>query len=50
VTDKVGKYITWLRGTDKENITVMIFCFTRLGLKSYIQFYRETIDTITVTL
>ncbi len=47
--DKIGLYIPWLRGTDKENITVHDILLHQAGLKSYIQFYRETIDTLTVT-
>jgi beta-glucosidase-like glycosyl hydrolase/CubicO group peptidase (beta-lactamase class C family) len=49
LSDKVGQYIPWLRGTDKENITVKDILLHQAGLKSYIQFYRETIDTLTAT-
>jgi len=45
--DKIGQYIYWLKGTDKENITVRDILLHQAGLKSYIQFYKETIDTLT---
>jgi len=45
--DKIGQYIPWLRGTDKQEITVKDILLHQAGLKSYIQFYRETIDTLT---
>jgi CubicO group peptidase (beta-lactamase class C family) len=44
---KIGQYIPWLLGTDKENITVRDILLHQAGLKSYIQFYKETIDTLT---
>lgn len=45
--DEIGKYIPWLRGTDKEKITVRNILLHQAGLKSFIPFYRETIDTLT---
>ncbi|MFZ9301221.1 MAG: serine hydrolase domain-containing protein, partial [Chitinophagaceae bacterium] len=45
--DEIGKYIPWLRGTDKERITVRNILLHQAGLKSFIPFYRETIDTST---
>jgi beta-glucosidase-like glycosyl hydrolase/CubicO group peptidase (beta-lactamase class C family) len=47
LSDKIGQYIPWLRGTDKQDITVKDILLHQAGLKSYIQFYRETIDTVT---
>lgn len=45
--DHIGMYIPWLRGTDKEHITVRNILLHQAGLKSFIPFYRETIDTVT---
>lgn len=45
--DHIGQYIPWLRGTDKEHITVRNILLHQAGLKSFIPFYRETIDTVT---
>ena len=45
--DEIGRYIPWLRGTDKEHITVRNILLHQAGLKSFIPFYRETIDTAT---
>lgn len=45
--DEIGLYIPWLRGTDKEKITVRNILLHQAGLKSFIPFYRETIDTVT---
>ncbi len=43
---RLGQYISWVRGTDKENITVRNILLHQAGLKSYIQFYKETYDTL----
>lgn len=45
--DEIGRYIPWLRGSDKERITIRNILLHQAGLKSFIPFYRETIDTIT---
>jgi CubicO group peptidase (beta-lactamase class C family) len=43
----LGDYITWVRGTDKERIVIRDVLLHQARLKSFIPFYRETIDTAT---
>ena len=45
--ETLGKYIPWVRGTDKEKIVLRDVLLHQGRLKSFIPFYRETIDTIT---
>jgi beta-N-acetylhexosaminidase len=42
---KLGDYLPWVRGTNKENLTVGNILLHQAGLVAYIPFYRETIDT-----
>ena len=44
LTDKIGRYVPAMRGTDKENITIQELLFHESGLPSYLPFYEETID------
>lgn len=44
--DAIGTYIPWLKGTNKEYITIRNILLHQAGLKSFIPFYRETIDTV----
>lgn len=43
----LGDYIPWVRGTDKEKIVVRDVLLHQARLKSFIPFYRETMDTAT---
>jgi beta-N-acetylhexosaminidase len=43
----LGHYIPWVKGTDKENIVIRDVLLHQARLKSFIPFYRETIDTVT---
>jgi CubicO group peptidase (beta-lactamase class C family) len=40
-------YLGWVRGTDKANLKIRDILLHQAGLKAWIPFYRETIDTIT---
>ena len=42
--DKMSKYLPELVGTNKENITIRAVLEHRAGLKSWIPFYKETIE------
>ena len=44
LTDKVSKYVSELRNTDKENLTVQDLLFHESGLPPYLPFYMEAID------
>lgn len=44
---KLSDYISWVKGTDKQNLIIKDILLHQARLKSYIPFYRETIDTIT---
>lgn len=44
LTDRMSKYLTFLRGTDKENITIQELLLHESGLPAYYPFYRELID------
>ncbi|RYD92472.1 MAG: hypothetical protein EOP50_12655, partial [Sphingobacteriales bacterium] len=37
-------YLPWVRGSNKQNLTVKDILLHQAGLKSFIPFYRETID------
>lgn len=41
----LGDYIKWVRGTDKEKIVIRDVLLHEARLKSFIPFYRETMDT-----
>ncbi|MGE5108795.1 MAG: glycoside hydrolase family 3 N-terminal domain-containing protein [Sphingobacteriales bacterium] len=43
----LGYYLPWVKGTDKENLPVENILLHQAGLKAWIPFYKETIDTIT---
>ncbi|MCD8031215.1 MAG: serine hydrolase [Bacteroides sp.] len=45
LTDKVSDHLPYLKGTNKENITIRELLFHESGLVSSIPFYREGIDT-----
>lgn len=42
---RVGDYLKWTKGTDKEYLVVKDLLMHQAGLKSWIPFYRETIDS-----
>lgn len=44
LTDYASSYLPWLRGTDKEKITLRQLLLHESGLPSTILFYREAID------
>lgn len=44
LTDKISTYLPYLKGTDKENITINELLFHQSGLPSTIFFYKEAID------
>ena len=41
---KLGDYLPWVRGTNKEHLTIENILLHQAGLVAYIPFYRETID------
>ncbi len=45
LTDSLAKFITWTKGTNKGNITISNILLHQARLKSWIPFYKETIDT-----
>ena len=44
LTDKASNYLTFLRGTDKENITITELLFHESGLPAGLPFYRLAIE------
>ena len=44
LSDKLSTHLTWLKGTDKENITIREILFHQSGLPASINFYNELID------
>ena len=44
---KASDYLPWLKGGDKENLTVENLLLHQAGLVAWIPFYREVIDTTT---
>ncbi|MEP6750696.1 MAG: serine hydrolase, partial [Bacteroidota bacterium] len=46
----LGDYLPWTRGTNKQNIKLWDVLLHQGGLKSFIPFYKETIDTNKVDL
>jgi beta-N-acetylhexosaminidase len=43
----LGDYLPWTRGSDKASIRLRDLLIHQAGLKAFIPFYRETIDTTT---
>jgi beta-glucosidase-like glycosyl hydrolase/CubicO group peptidase (beta-lactamase class C family) len=43
----LGDYLPWTRGSNKANLKIRDVLLHEAGLKAWIPFYRETIDTIT---
>ncbi|MBY0476756.1 MAG: serine hydrolase [Chitinophagaceae bacterium] len=44
---KLGYYLPWVNGTNKQDLVIQDILLHQAGLKSYIPFFRETIDTVT---
>ena len=44
ISDKVSDHLSWLKGTDKANITIRELLFHESGLPSTIAFYQRAID------
>ena len=44
---KLGDYLPWVKGTNKENLLIENILLHQAGLVSYIPFFRETIDSAT---
>lgn len=44
---KLGYYLPWVNGTNKADLVIEDILLHQAGLKSFIPFYRETIDTLT---
>jgi CubicO group peptidase (beta-lactamase class C family) len=42
----LGKYVATTRGTDKENLKIKDILTHQAGLKSWIPFYKETLDSL----
>lgn len=47
VKNKVSDYLTWLKGSDKENLTVENLLLHQAGLVAWIPFYKEVTDAAT---
>lgn len=43
---KLSDYLTWTKGTNKENLTLWNVLLHQAGLKGWIPFYRETLDSL----
>jgi len=41
---KLGDYLPWVKGTNKENLTIENILLHQAGLVSYIPFYKETLE------
>ena len=44
--DRIGDFLPWLRGSDKENLKVRDILLHQAGLTPFIPFYTETIDAL----
>lgn len=40
----IGDYLSWVKGTDKANLKIKNLLLHQAGLKSWIPFYKETLD------
>ena len=41
---KLGDYLPWVKGTNKENLTIQNILLHQAGLVAYIPFFRETLE------
>ncbi|MEZ5045586.1 MAG: glycoside hydrolase family 3 N-terminal domain-containing protein [Chitinophagaceae bacterium] len=46
LNDKLGKYLSFTKGTDKEYLKIKDILTHQAGLKSWIPFYKETLDSM----
>jgi beta-N-acetylhexosaminidase len=46
LTDTLGKFIPWVRGTNKSNLTIQNILLHQARLKAWIPFYKETVDSL----
>lgn len=44
---RLKDYLPWVAGTDKQNITIKNLLLHQAGLKAWIPFYKETLDSLT---
>lgn len=42
----LGEFLPWVKGSNKENLTIRDILLHQAGLKAFIPFYQETIDTL----
>jgi CubicO group peptidase (beta-lactamase class C family) len=42
----LGEFLPWVKGSNKQDLTVKDILLHQAGLKAFIPFYRETIDTL----
>ncbi len=47
---KLGDYLPWVKGTNKEHLTIENILLHQAGLVAYIPFYKETIDSTGIPL
>jgi beta-N-acetylhexosaminidase len=45
LTDTLGKFISWVRGSNKAHLTIQNILLHQARLKSWIPFYKEVIDS-----
>jgi beta-N-acetylhexosaminidase len=48
--ETLGTYFSWVKGTDKENITIEQLLLHQAGFKGWIPFHKQTLDSLTGTL
>ncbi len=47
LTEELGTYLPWVKGTNKEHLKIADILLHQAGLVAYIPFYKETINPIT---
>ncbi|MEO8582528.1 MAG: glycoside hydrolase family 3 N-terminal domain-containing protein [Flavitalea sp.] len=45
LTKSLGTYLPWVKGTNKDKLVIWNILLHQAGLKAFIPFYRETLDT-----
>lgn len=48
LSKRLGDYLPWTRGTNKEKLTLRNVLIHQAGLKAWIPFFRETVDSMNV--
>ncbi len=46
LTKTLGDYLPWVRGSNKDSLVIWDILLHEAGLKAWIPFYRETLDTV----